>query len=119
MPLELEHGAIRAALQLCALALGEGLKLLDESGFSITGVTTDDDQTELTFEQCRFELLIKVSRHIGGLANLIQTTGACIGNLALAVKRQQIRDKGIGVRFGWLKTQFRHCFSASSDFTCG
>ena len=50
MALELEHSPIRAALHLCALALGKGLELLNEGRLAVTGVTADDDQAELTLE---------------------------------------------------------------------
>ena len=101
--LELENGTVGAALHLCALALGKGFELLNESGLSVTGVTADDHQTEFTLEQGGLKLLVQIGRHIGGLANLVQTTGTGIGHLALAVERQQMRDKRIGIRLGRLE----------------
>ena len=115
VPLELEHGTVRTALHLCALALGKGLELLNERGLSVTGVTADDHQAEFALEQGRLELLIQIGRHVGGLANFVQATGAGVGNLALAVERQQMCDKGVGVGLGRLEAQLRHHFRAGTN----
>src|SRR5690606_2424533 len=108
MALELEHGPVRAALHLSALALGKGLELLNEGRLTVTGVTADDDQAELALEQRGLELLIQIGRHVGGLANFVEATGARVGYLTLAVEGQQMGDKGVGVGLGWLKAQLGH-----------
>ena len=119
MPLELEHSPIRAALHLCALALGKGLELLNEGRLTVTGVTADDDQAELALEQRGLELFIQIGRHVGGFANFVEATGARVGYLTLAVEGQQVGDKGVGVGLGRLEAQLGHHLGSGTNLAGG
>ena len=96
---EFEAGAVAGAVRGDggALGAGFGFDLLNESGFAVASVSANQNQAEGAVERCRLEGAVESRGDVNEAAHSVQTTSAGVGAAALAVKGEEVRDKGVRV----------------------
>src|SRR5690606_6784225 len=95
---QLEACAVQRRRDDGLLVLRSALELLEERRLAVTRVAGDNHQRELAREYRRKEIAVERGFNVGLLADDVETAGARVASLALAVDRQQVAHVRIAVR---------------------